>query len=229
MKYLKQKTLLLAACIMLLLSFLPFQARAASDRVVRVGFPIQGDISYIDEDGNYAGYMVDYLNKLTLFTDWEIEYVQAKGDLNTQISTLLEQLQAGQIDMMGTMNRNTALENMFLYPDYSYGSTYTVIAVRDDSAYISENYSNWDGITFATYPGMEPRMELLEHYAEVNGFTYELKNYDTYIETVNAVRNGEADAVLQVDISLPNGLRSRALFSYTLLFCTISYANRFTS
>ena len=222
MKYLKQKTLLLAACIMLLLSFLPFQAHAASDRVVRVGFPIQGDISYIDEDGNYAGYMVDYLNKLTLFTDWEIEYVQAKGDLNTQISTLLEQLQAGQIDMMGTMNRNAALENMFLYPDYSYGSTYTVIAVRDDSSYISENYSNWDGITFATYPGMESRMQLLEHYAEVNGFTYELKNYDTYIETVNAVRNGEADAVLQVDISLPDGLRSIGRFSPTPYYFALS-------
>ena len=200
---------------MLLFSILPVLANAASDRVVRVAFPIQGKISYIDENGNYAGYLVDYLEQLTLFTDWEIEYVQAEGDLNTQISTLLDQLQTGQIDMMGTMNRNDALEELFLYPDYSYGSTYTVIAVRDDSSYILENYSNWDGITFATYPGMAVRMPLLEHYAEVNGFTYEVIHYDTYDEMMDAVYKGEADAVLQVDISLPNGLRSIGRFSPT--------------
>ena len=112
------------------------------------------DRSYIDENGNYAGYMVDYLNQLILFTDWKIEYVQAEGDLNTQLSTLLQMLQDGEIDMMGTMNRTAALEEMYLYPNYSYGSTHTVLAVRDDSSYISEDFSQWDGMTVASYPGL---------------------------------------------------------------------------
>lgn len=196
-----------------MLTLLPVHAQAAADNVVRVAFPIQGDISYIDENGDYAGYLVDYLNQLTLFTDWEIEYVQAEGDINTQLSTLLAQLQSGEIDMMGTMNRNAALEEQFLYPSYSYGSAYTVIAVRDDSTYINENFSNWDGITIASYPGLDARMEQLEQYAEVNGFTYEVVNCDSFDEVVNAVYAGKADAALQVDIALPDGLRSIGRFS----------------
>lgn len=215
MKHLKNNIVLWIVGITLIFNLLPVQTQAASDHVVRVAFPIQGTISYIDENGNYAGYLVDYLNQLTLFTDWEIEYVQAEGDINTQLSTLLKQLQNGEIDMMGTMNRNAALEELFLYPSYSYGSTYTVLAVRDDSTYMKENFSNWDGITIATYPGLAARMELFDQYAKVNGFTYEVVNYDSFDDVINAVYSGETDAALQVDIAMPDGLRSIGYFSPT--------------
>ena len=84
--------------------------------VVRVGFPIQSGISYLDERGEYAGYLVDDLNQRALFTDWEIEYVQVEGDLDTQLSTLMYMLLDGEIDLMGTMNRNAQLVEMFLPP-----------------------------------------------------------------------------------------------------------------
>lgn len=209
--------------ITILLSFgLVSHAANNPSKVVRVGFPIQDGISYIDENGNYAGYLVDYMEQLTLFTNWEIEYVQAEGDVNTQLSTLLDQLVSGEIDMMGTMNRNEVLEESFLYPSYSYGSTYTVLAVRDDSGYIDENFSNWDGITIASYPGMKSRMELFKQYAKVNGFTYQVIDYGTYDEMMNAVFDGQADAVLQVDISLPEGLRSIGRFSPSPYYFALS-------
>lgn len=213
---------MLVLSIILLGHFIPVHTLASSKHVIRVGFPIQDGISYIDENGEYAGYLVDYLNQMVLFTDWEIEYVQAEGDLNTQLSTLLKQLETGEIDMMGTLNRSAALEEKFLYPSYSYGSTYTVLAVRDDSSYILENFSNWDGITIAYYPGMASRMELFEQYAKIHGFTYETINYESFDAVINAVYTGEADAVLQVDISLPDKLRSIGNFSPTPYYFALS-------
>lgn len=213
MKYMKNFTAALVLCAILFCDLMSIHAQEASQKVVRVGFPIHPGMSYIDENGNYAGYMVDYLNQLTLFTDWKIEYVQVEGDLNTQLSTLLQMLQNGEIDMMGTMNRTAALEEMYLYPNYSYGSTHTVLAVRDDSSYISEDFSQWDGMTVASYPGLSARMKQLEQYAQINGFTYQVVNYDTYDQVIDAVFNGEVDAVPQADISLPGGWRSIGRFS----------------
>ncbi|WP_297200730.1 transporter substrate-binding domain-containing protein [uncultured Flavonifractor sp.] len=80
------------------------QAASNGNTVVRVGFPIQHGISYLDENGDYSGYMVDYLEYLSLYTNWDYEFVTVEGDTNTQINTLMQMLMDGEIDMMGTMN-----------------------------------------------------------------------------------------------------------------------------
>ena len=115
MKYLS-KALLLVGLILCMCGKFHAAAFEQTTDVVRVGFPILAGTSYIDERGEYAGYLVDYMNQLTSFTNWDIEYVQVDGDSDTQLETLMSMLQTGEIDMLGTMNRNTTLEDMFLYP-----------------------------------------------------------------------------------------------------------------
>lgn len=117
MRYLS-KALLLIGLILCMCGNFHAAAFEQTTDVVRVGFPILAGTSYIDEHGEYAGYLVDYINQLTSFTNWNIEYVQVDGDSDTQLETLMSMLQTGEIDMLGTMNRNAALEDMFLYPNY---------------------------------------------------------------------------------------------------------------
>ena len=203
----------LTFCV-LLVSVTIAQAVKENDKVIRVGFPIQHGISYIDDSGNYAGYMVDYLKQLSLYTNWEYEFVQVDGDTNTQISTLLEMLMNGDIYMLGTMNRNETLEELFLYPNHSYGTTYTALTVREDSTeWMEEDFEHWDGIEIAVYPGQNNRMEQFDQYAKLNGFTYEIVEYDKLTDVFEAVLNGEADATLQSDIAVVDGFRTVARFS----------------
>ena len=124
MKYIgKLLTIFLGA--LLLCGGFTVYAKNSSKTVVTIGFPIQRGTSYMNQRGDYAGYLVDYLHQLEFFTNWDVEFVQVEGDLDTQLDTLMDMLRDGKIDMLGTMNRDPELEEMFLYPSYSYGTTYT--------------------------------------------------------------------------------------------------------
>ena len=54
-----------------------------------------------DENGNRYGYTYDYLMQIAQYNDWEYEFVEAKGDLNEQLTTLTKQLEDGEIDLLG--------------------------------------------------------------------------------------------------------------------------------
>lgn len=225
MRYLS-KALLLIGLILCMCGNFHAAAFEQTTDVVRVGFPILAGTSYIDEHGEYAGYLVDYINQLTSFTNWNIEYVQVDGDSDTQLETLMSMLQTGEIDMLGTMNRNAALEDMFLYPNYSYGTRYTVLAVPTDSTHwIEEDFSGWNGIRVAAYSGNQTQISQFAYYATVNEFTYELQQYDSYSDMLQAVQNGQADAVIQSDISLPDTLRIIGRFSPAPYYFALSPNN----
>lgn len=213
MKYIRKAFFLF---LIVLIACGDWKANAAeqTDDVVKVGFPIQPGTSYINERGDYAGYLVDYLHQLVSFTNWDIEFVQVDGDLSTQLETLTTMLQNGEIDMLGTMNRNAELEDVFLYPNYSYGTRYTVLAVLKDSPnWIEEDFSGWDGIRVAAFSGNQEQLSQFAYYAAVNDFTYEIEQYDSYADMLQAVRSGQADAMIQSDISLTDDFRIVGRFS----------------
>ena len=62
----------------------------AKEQTIRVGFPIQKGLT--EKTEGTLGYTVDYLNEIAKYTGWNIEYVEAEGNLNTQILTLMQWL-----------------------------------------------------------------------------------------------------------------------------------------
>ena len=226
MKHVTKVLSILLILVLSLCSRFQIDAKAQSDTIVRIGFPIQAGTSYINENGDYAGYLADYLYQLSLFTDWEISFVQVDGDLDTQLETLMAMLQTGEIDMLGTMNRDEQLEELFIYPNYSYGTRYTALAVlKDDPRWIEEDFSGWDGIRVATFPGYQDQISNFIYYATVNDFTYEILNYASYEAMIEAVRSGEADAMIQSDISMTDGFRMIGRFSPTPYYFALSPDN----
>lgn len=216
--------------VMLLCFMLPFTGYAArhpgTGRVVRVGFPIQTGLTQKDSEGNYTGYTVDYLNALKQYTGWEYEFVEVEGTLDEQILALMDMLQNGEIDLLGAMNYNSKLNELYAYSAYSYGTSYTVLAVRADNPYfLKQDYSSWNGIRVGYYHKNEKRMELLDKLAEVQGFVYEKVFFETYDEMMQGLDDGLIDAVLQVDLSMEKDLKSIARFNPNPYYFCVPLAN----
>ncbi len=53
---------------------------ASERRIVRVAFPEQAGMSSIDHNGRVFGYNYDYLEKISEYTGWEMEYVTYPSD-----------------------------------------------------------------------------------------------------------------------------------------------------
>lgn len=194
-----------------------------SGRTVRVGCPSQKGLTYRTKQGEFTGYTIDFLEELSNYTEWNYEFVEVEGDLNQQIATLMNMLEKGEIDVLGAMNYREEMEKYFYYPTYHYGISYTALTVSEDTEkWMEEDYANWNGIRVASYPGMEKRLELLEEFARINGFTFQTVNCDSGEDMFRAVEDGRADAVLQVDIAVSEGYRTIARFNPQPFYFVVS-------
>ena len=79
-----------------LLPFLFFlQATAVPSQVVRVGIYQNPPLSFVDEDGNPQGFVVDLLKEAAQNEDWRLDFIFCEWD------ECLRALEAGEIDLLG--------------------------------------------------------------------------------------------------------------------------------
>ncbi|MCB6567561.1 hypothetical protein LI169_21140, partial [Desulfovibrio desulfuricans] len=75
-------------------------------------------------------YTYDYLKEISQYTGWTYEFVEIEGDLNTQLTTLMDMLKKGDIDLLGAMSYHESLAKLYDYPTENYGNAYNVIAIK---------------------------------------------------------------------------------------------------
>lgn len=182
--------------------------------VIRVGYPLQDGLTMKDKDGNYSGYTYDYLREISQYTGWKYEFVEVKGDINTQITKLDDMLKKGEIDILGAMSSNEQTQKMYDFATENYGNAYSVIAVHQKEARIDEyNLAETKDFTIALLRQAGNRNEQFYQYARLNGVDYKTVWASSTAEQVELVESGKADALLSVDLALPTEYRAIAKFS----------------
>lgn len=184
------------------------------EKVIRVGFPEQAGFSMQDENGVCSGYTYDYLMEIAQYTGWKYEFVRIPGDMDTQLTTLTEMLEAGEIDLLGAMTYSESLAKIYDYPGYSYGLGYTALCVYDDNKKLnSSNYIDMDKIRVAIVETYKTRISEMDQFALMNGLKIEYVYCENAEKMYEAVENGEADAILFSDLAIPEGYRVIVKFS----------------
>lgn len=196
-----KRCLSLTLAVILIAAFcLPCLALAADDSsgektVLKVAFPESEGFTMKDENGTRHGLVVDYLNEIAKYTDWEYEYIDGDGD------AVVEEFLAGKYDLMGGTYYSEALEKYFGYPDYSCGNSKSVLLARwDDASIRGYDYSDLNGKTIGVFERATENRRRLEQFLTMQNIDCTIRAYSvedavdgrlfTYLE------NGEVDLLL---------------------------------
>lgn len=121
-------------------------ASMTKGRVLKVAFPELKGISETDEYGVHKGLLVDYLNEIAKYTDWEYEYISTDND--DVVANFLD----GQYDLMGGTFYSPGFEEYFAYPEYSTGRSQAVLLCRsEDDSLLGYDLTSLNGKTIGVY------------------------------------------------------------------------------
>ena len=188
------------------LTALPVQAAEQERRVVRVAFPEQPGMSYVGHTGKVTGYNYDYLEKISEYTGWQMEYVvYADADANKAVSRAMEDLQSGKVDLMGPLLKNQATEDLYAFPMCSYGLVYTTLCALSTGNIRENNVKNRGLLKVGLWETATTRNAEVIAFLDAEKYNYEITYYSTSEDQVQALQDGEVDVISSVSLSpIPN-------------------------
>lgn len=145
----------------------------ARSRLIRVGFPKVVNFSETDEHGKHSGLVVDYLNEISKYTNWEYEYIQGDPD------ELINKLAAGDIDLMGGMYQDDFMQEIYDFPNANMGYNYGVLLARGDDTSVRErDITTLEGKTIGVYARATDKIARLKKFLDYNQVACEFIYYN---------------------------------------------------
>lgn len=166
-----------------------FAAPSNERKVVKVGYYGYENFLNVDGNGNYSGYIYEYLNDIAEYTGWKYQFVYGT------LEECLDRLESGEIDLITSLLKSPERENKFAFSKNHVGMIYTVLCVtqnRKDIYY--EDFAKFNGLKVGVLGGSTIRGNM-EAYAAQNNFRATYIDYATSAQMFNALHAGEIDAV----------------------------------
>lgn len=181
--------LLVWALLCLIQATSPLLSYAAS-RTVWVGiFPRAG--FHRIENGQPAGYNVDYLEQVGRHANWRVEYLHFD---NWQAA--LEALSKEHVDLLGGALFSPERAKRFLYCPYANGTTYTALIAPKGAPFLYEDFKSFEKLRIGTAIESPWQMSF-DSYASQNGFNPPpIQSFHDITELRQAVKEGRLDAML---------------------------------
>lgn len=177
-------------------------------RVVKIGcFPMRG-YHDIDENGNVTGMDVEYLEELSRYANWELEFVPCDS-----WDDALVRLENREIDLVGSAQYSSGRAVKFRYASLSSGYTYGILAVKGENQLAYEDFSQMKDLTYGMVETYVRRPEFLQ-YMKANGISdVKLKTYENTAALTNALETGEIDVFVHSFMEIQDGWRMLGRFA----------------
>lgn len=205
-KAVRMAAFLLAVC--LTAGLCTGSAGAKERRNVKVAFFPMGGFHDKDENGNYTGMDVEYLESLRKYAYWNIEYVECAS-----WDDALTRLTRHQVDLVGSAQFSAQRAENYQYADLPSGYTFGIIGANGDSPLAYEDFEAMKHITFGMVKTYVRREEFMLYMRDNGVYSPRIREYDTTEEMQNALDAGEIDAIVHTFMEVREGQRLLGRFA----------------
>ena len=159
------------------------------------------------EDGKYSGMDVEYLEALSRYAGWKIEYVECGS-----WDEALELVAQHKADLVGSAQYSAQRAEQYQYADLSSGYTFGVIAARSDSDLAYEDFTAMGEITFGMVETYVRRDDFFQYLDDHGVSAPRVRTYQSSRQLRAALERGEIDAMVHTFMEIEEGpcLRARA-------------------
>lgn len=183
--------------------------RIPSSDKIRVAQPNLSNFYDSDKFGSEGGYGYEYLNQISLYTDWEYEFRSVTPEEG------YEMLASGEADLFGPVAKNPDLQRDFDFSAVEVGLSYSLLCAKTDNNEIAfQDFSAFDGIRVGLIQGASIN-DSLNQYSHDNQFEYDSVYYQTQDSLLNSLNNGIVDAILVSSLDVKPSDRVLAKFAPT--------------
>ena len=176
--------------------------QGAEKRTVRVGFfPMEG-YNETRADGSRTGMDVEYLDELSDYVNWNIEYVDCES-WDDALTMLLNK----QIDLVGSAQYSAERAKLYQYANLASGYTFGVIAVNGGSAFAYEDFDAMRDVAFGVVGSYIRKDEFYEYMADHGIPDPKVKEYENTAALHEALNAGEIDALVHSLTEVREGQR----------------------
>ena len=180
------------------------QIQAKENEVIKVGYPIVNGFTELN-NGSYRGYAFEYLFEISKYTGWKYELIEMP------LSTALDKLQSGEIDIVAGMIKNDKTEELFDFPNLNSGYTHSTLATLNTNNTLSYyDISTLNGIKIGYFDRTQSNLSKLEEFFTSNNIkniTYKSYPSNDSEALINALKLKEVDAIITGDLLLNNDLK----------------------
>lgn len=189
--------LLILGIIHICLSIQISYVNAETNNKIKVGYSIVPGFTEVN-DGIYSGFSFEYLREISKYTGWEYEFIQMS------LNDVINKLKDGEIDIAGGMFKNEQTMELYDFPEYSTGATYTtLVTLKDNNSIDISNIETLDGIKVGYFETAKVKLEKFNEFCKASGI--ENVNLIPYpygddTEIKEALKSGEIDAIITGDL-----------------------------
>lgn len=189
----------------------------AEEKAIKVGYIEQGN--FIENNyGNYTGYGVEYLEKISEYTGWQYEYVMDTWE------NCLSKLESGEIDLVCIAQYTDERADKYIFSDIPLGYEYTILYADNESDIYFEDYEAMNNLTVGMLSGSY-HSDAFNEIAKEQKLNYEAVYFETEPMIMEALEKGDVDLAAVGSLYSNDNAKAVGIYGACPFYCITGKQN----